>query len=54
MIYGLHTEYVFWYWGAFVTVFSGWLGNTFALAGYMISEKSSDKKLQAKIQYLIN
>jgi len=48
----LHTEYVFWFWGAIITVLSGWLGNTFGLAGYNISK--DDKKGEAKIQYTID
>lgn len=47
-----HTEYVFWWWGALVTVCTGWLGNTFSLSGYTIKEKDTDHK--AKIAYVID
>lgn len=45
-----HTEYHLWYFGVFLTLFSGWLGNTFGLAGYVSSEKGHEK-LKSKIQY---
>lgn len=45
----LHTEYVLWPWGALVTVVSGWLGATFALAGYVVSDKEHD--LEGKIAF---
>ncbi|MCF7862044.1 hypothetical protein K9M79_07430 [Candidatus Woesearchaeota archaeon] len=53
-IYNIKTEYVFWIWGAVVTVISGWLGNTFSLAGYNVSESEKDAVTDAKIQYGIN
>ena len=49
----LHTEYKFWIWGGIITVLSGWLGNTFSMAGYIVSDgKKSDK--EGHIAYLIN
>lgn len=46
----LHTEYVVWYWGALITMISGWLGATFALAGYIVSDgKKHD--LEGKIAF---
>ncbi|MCK5107499.1 MAG: hypothetical protein KAQ83_02125 [Nanoarchaeota archaeon] len=50
--YSHHTEYVFWIWGGLITIISGWLGNTFCLAGYTLSE--SETKKGAKISYNIN
>ncbi|MBN1157696.1 hypothetical protein JXA85_08820 [Candidatus Woesearchaeota archaeon] len=47
-----HTEYVFWIWGGIVTIISGWLGNTFSVAGYTVSHKKSEK--EAKISYMID
>lgn len=38
-----HREYKLWGWGAIVTVLTGWLGNTFSLAGYVITDKASKK-----------
>ncbi len=49
----LHTEYVFWIWGTIVVVITGWLGNTFCLAGYTVSEKNKKTAYEAKIVYMI-
>jgi len=51
-VHKLHTEFVFWFWGGLVTMISGWLGNTFAMAGYMVSDRETKK--EAQIQYVIN
>ena len=51
---GIHTEYVFWYFGAIITIASGWLGNTFSLAGYTIANKETESNKLAKNEYLIN
>ena len=49
----LHTEYHVWVYGAFITLFSGWLGNTFSLAGYTVTDKGTeDQKLEGKIKYV--
>lgn len=45
--YHVKSEYTLWYWGAFITLVSGWLGNTFSLAGYMI-KKEDDETVNAK------
>ncbi len=50
----IHTEYVFWYWGAFVVLMSGWLGNSFSLAGYTINDKDKKTDKEAKISYTID
>jgi len=50
--YSHHTEYIFWIWGGLITVISGWLGNTFCLAGYTLSEKET--KRESRINYNIN
>jgi hypothetical protein len=49
----LHTEYHVWIFGALLTIFSGWLGNTFSLAGYTLSDEKNTKK-EGKIKYFIN
>jgi hypothetical protein len=46
------TEYVFWYWGGLATLVSGWLGSTFSLAGYTVSEKESEN--ENRISFNIN
>ena len=33
--FGMSSEYKLWLWGALMTALTGWLGNTFALAGYI-------------------
>jgi len=38
-----HTEYSLWHFGIFLTLFSGWLGNVFGVAGYTQSE-GNDKR----------
>ncbi|NOZ81075.1 MAG: hypothetical protein GXP63_05365, partial [DPANN group archaeon] len=53
-VHGHHTEYVFWWWGGLITILSGWLGNTFSLAGYVISEDEKDKKTEGKVNFYIN
>ncbi len=45
-----HTEYNLWYFGIFLTLLSGWLGNTFGLAGY-VSADESHEKAKTKIQF---
>lgn len=55
--HNIHTEYVIWYWGALLTVVSGWLGNTFSLAGYMISDAErteKKKKTEGHVAFLVN
>jgi len=47
----LHTEYSLWPFGAFVTLLSGFLGNTFGVAGYTISDKS-DRPIQGLAEFL--
>jgi len=51
-VHELHTEYKTWIWGSIITIITGWLGNTFALAGYTVSDKKT--KREARIQYTIN
>ena len=49
-----HSEYILWYWGAFVTLITGWLGQTFSLAGFTISNEQPDgnaQKTTGKITY---
>lgn len=48
--HNIHTEYHLWNFGVFLTLFSGWLGNTFGLAGYVSSEKGHEP-VKAKILY---
>lgn len=48
----LHTEYIIWIWGAIVTALTCWMGNTFAMAGYIISDKYS--KIEGRIGYFTN
>ncbi len=50
--YGHHTEYHLWFKGAVVTAITGWLGNTFSLAGYTVSEGKIGS--EGKINYIIN
>ena len=50
--FGAHTEFHIWWFGAFITVVSGWLGNAFCVAGYIVSDET--KKEEAKIAYIIN
>jgi hypothetical protein len=47
--YHVKSEYTLWYFGAFITLVSGWLGNTFSLAGYMV-RREDDETLNAKRQ----
>jgi len=52
-----HSEYILWYWGAFVTLITGWLGQTFSLAGLTISNEQPDsnaQKTSGKIAYFTN
>lgn len=51
--HGHHTEYRIWYWGAILTVFSGWLGNTFSLAGYTVSDEKG-KERQGVVNFIVN
>lgn len=46
--YKNHTEYVFWWWGGFLVIFTGWLGNVICLAGYTISESMTKRQLRIK------
>jgi len=50
----LHTEYIVWYWGALITALTGWLGNTFALAGYNISRDDKGIKHEGRIAFFVN
>ncbi len=51
-VYDHHTEYYIWPVGAAVTALTGWMGNTFGMAGYVSSEK--DTEYEGKMAYLIN
>ncbi len=51
-IYDHHTEYYIWPWGAIITALTGWLGNTFGMAGYVVSEK--DTEYEGKMAFIIN
>jgi hypothetical protein len=53
-IHKLHTEYVFWIWGAIVTVLTGWLGYTLSMAGYVQKHDSEINVQEGKIQFIIN
>ncbi|MCB9362835.1 hypothetical protein H6504_05350 [Candidatus Woesearchaeota archaeon] len=53
-IFGLHTEYRFWWWGALVTTASGLLGSTFALSGYVVGKDTNDKSKESPVAYAIN
>jgi len=49
-----HSEYILWYWGAFVTLITGWFGQTFSIAGFTISNEQPDSNAQkttGKITY---
>ncbi|MFH1409086.1 MAG: hypothetical protein ABIH34_04215 [Nanoarchaeota archaeon] len=50
----IHTEYVVWWWGAIITALTGWLGNTFSLAGYMITHDDKGEKHDGKIAFWVN
>ncbi len=50
--YKIHTEFHIWYWGALITAVSGWLGNAFCVAGYIVSNESKEK--EAFIAYVVN
>ncbi|NOX71499.1 MAG: hypothetical protein GXO64_02255 [Candidatus Micrarchaeota archaeon] len=50
--YGHHTEYHIWYKGAIITAITGWLGNTFSLAGYIVGEKKEEN--EGKVSFIIN
>jgi len=50
----LHTEYTVWYWGIIVTALTGWLGNTFALAGYIVNHEDKGTKYEGKIAFVVN
>ncbi len=52
--YNLHTEYTNWIFGAFVTIFTGWLGNIFGMAGYNMSDKEKINKEEGRIAYIVN
>jgi len=49
----IHTEYHIWFFGAIITLISGFLGNTFSLAGYTISDETKTAN-EGKIQFMIN
>lgn len=51
-VYDHHTEYYIWLWGAIITALTGWLGNTFGMAGYVQSEK--DTEHEGKMSFIIN
>ncbi len=51
--FNMHREYKIWWWGAFVTVFTGFLGNTFSLAGYVVSDKENLKN-QGMINLIVS
>jgi len=51
-VHNLHTEYIFWYIGGFLTVITGWLGNTFCLTGYTVQDRET--KREAVTQFRIN
>jgi hypothetical protein len=51
-IYDHHTEYHIWPYGAIITALTGWLGNTFGMAGYVVSEK--DTEYEGKMAFVIN
>jgi hypothetical protein len=48
-----HTQYHIWGFGIFLTLLSGFLGNTFGLAGYVSSAEGHEKQ-KTKIQFKIN
>jgi hypothetical protein len=47
-----HTQYHIWWYGVFLTLFSGLLGNTFGLAGYVSSAEGHEKE-KTKIQFKV-
>jgi hypothetical protein len=51
-VYDHHTEYYIWPYGAIITALTGWLGNTFGMAGYVQSEK--DTEHEGKMAFIIN
>ncbi|RMF06206.1 hypothetical protein D6764_02715 [Candidatus Woesearchaeota archaeon] len=53
-VHNIHTEYMFWYWGAILTIISGWLGSTFSLAGYTVSETKKGEKEEGHIGFVTN
>jgi hypothetical protein len=46
-----HTEYNFWIFGSLLTIVSGYLGNTFSLAGFVLTDKKDNA---GKTNYIIN
>jgi hypothetical protein len=51
--FNMHREYKVWWWGAFITILTGFLGNTFSLAGYIVSDKENSKH-QGMINLLVS
>ena len=49
--FGMSSEYKMWLWGAFMTVLTGWLGNTFALAGYIVGV---ERERAGQVNYTCN
>ena len=49
--YGVETEYKMWPWGVFITAVSGYLGNTFGLAGYIVG---GGNKYSGRVNYTCN
>ena len=51
----LHTEYVFWYPGAFLALFTGYLGNTLNTPGLIVEHKDKEIKFDkySFIKYII-
>ena len=49
--FGMSSEYKMWLWGAGMTALTGWLGNTFALAGYIVGV---ERERAGRVNYTCN